>query len=73
MDPSNGALLAAVDIPAPEVTSVAFGGAGLDELYVTTAAVTLTREARERYPDAGALFRVKGLGVKGYAGRAARL
>lgn len=73
IDPESGKLMTTVDIPAAEVTSVAFGGPNLDELYVTTASARLTRETRETYPDAGALFRVTGLGVKGYPGRAAKL
>lgn len=73
VNPDNGTLMTTVAIPAPEVTSVAFGGANLDELYVTTAAMRMTKELREKFPDAGALFRVTGLGVRGYPGRAARL
>lgn len=73
IDPATGSLLSSVDIPAPEVTSVAFGGPNLDELYVTSASTRATREIKEKYPNAGALFRVTGLGVKGYPGRAARL
>ncbi|KAE8742989.1 regulacin-like (variant) [Frankliniella occidentalis] len=73
IDPATGTLMSTLDIPAPEVTSVAFGGDKLDELYVTTAAMRATKEVREKYPDAGALFRVTGLGVKGYAGVAAKI
>ncbi|KAK3912985.1 Regucalcin [Frankliniella fusca] len=73
VDPATGSLLTTVSIPAPEVTSVAFGGPNLDELYVTTAAMRATKEVREKYPDAGALFKVTGLGVKGYPGVAAKI
>lgn len=73
INPDDGSLMTTVDIPAAEVTSVAFGGANLDELYVTTAAMRVTKELREKMPDAGALFRVTGLGVRGYHGRAAKL
>jgi len=58
-DPNTGKLLRTVKIPVSKVSSVAFGGPGLDELYVTTAAV-----GGDPAP-AGALFRVTGLGVKG--------
>eukprot|EP00026_Physarum_polycephalum_P010109 Phypoly_transcript_10260.p1 GENE.Phypoly_transcript_10260~~Phypoly_transcript_10260.p1 ORF type:complete len:288 (+),score=47.43 Phypoly_transcript_10260:227-1090(+) len=58
-DPSTGKLLRTVKIPVSKVSSVAFGGAGLDELYVTTASI-----GGDPAP-AGALFRVTGLGVKG--------
>lgn len=73
INPDDGTLMTTVAIPAAEVTSVAFGGANLDELYVTTAAMRMTKELRERFPDAGATFRVTGLGVRGYPGRAAKL
>jgi len=33
----NGGILGVVDVPAAHVTSVAFGGAGMTELYITTA------------------------------------
>ena len=73
IDPVSGSLMTTVNIPAPEVTSVAFGGPGLDELYVTTAQMRATKETKEKYPDSGALFRITGLGVKGYPGQAAKI
>lgn len=78
IDPASGALLSALEIPAKQVTSVAFGGADLDELYVTTACVflpddPLAADDRAKYPDSGAVFRVTGLGVRGFPGRPARL
>lgn len=48
-----------------QVTSAAFGGPNLDILYVTTAATT--RDG-EQSPQAGQLFQVTGLGVKGLPG-----
>lgn len=36
IDPSSGRRLAIVEVPVSQVTSVAFGGAQLDELYITT-------------------------------------
>ena len=36
-----------------------FGGVNLDELYITTAWVGLDKEARQRQPKAGDLFRLK--------------
>lgn len=54
-----------IDLPVPHVTSVAFGGAALSELYVTTSAVGMTDQERARRPGAGALFCVNDAGVKG--------
>lgn len=54
-----------IPIPAKQVTSVAFGGENLDILFVTTAATT--RDG-EQPPQAGQLFKVIGLGVKGLPG-----
>uniref|UniRef100_A0A182P0D1 Regucalcin n=1 Tax=Anopheles epiroticus TaxID=199890 RepID=A0A182P0D1_9DIPT len=51
-------------IPAKQVTSTAFGGPKLDELFVTTAAKNIS-EAQEQ--PAGAVFRVTGIGAKGLA------
>jgi len=58
-NPHTGELLRTVTIPTPKVTSVAFGGPHLEDLYVTTAS------EGGAPPPAGALFRVTGLGVKG--------
>ena len=41
-----------------------FGGAGLDVLYVTSARGD-GGDARDDTPEAGALFRIDGLGVAG--------
>ncbi|XP_058824982.1 regucalcin-like isoform X2 [Topomyia yanbarensis] len=48
-----------IAIPAKQVTSAAFGGPKLDELFVTTA------HTNNQEPPAGALFKVSGLGAKG--------
>lgn len=54
-----------IPIPAKQVTSAAFGGPNLDILYVTTAA---TNRDGAQPPQAGMLFKVTGLGVKGLPG-----
>lgn len=61
----TGKILLEIEIPAKQVTSVAFGGPNLDILYVTTAA---TARDAEQPPLAGHLFKVTGLGVKGLPG-----
>jgi sugar lactone lactonase YvrE len=73
VDPTNGKLLSHISIPTPQVTSVAFGGPQLDELYVTSANILLSEEQQKQYPASGATFRVTGLGVKGYPGQPVKL
>jgi sugar lactone lactonase YvrE len=57
---SDGSLDAVIRLPASLVTSCAFGGPELEDLYVTTAAHRLERAE----PEAGALFRFRP-GVRG--------
>ncbi|XP_047119034.1 regucalcin-like [Schistocerca piceifrons] len=63
VDPRTGRLLRRVEIPAQNVTSVAWGGAGLDELFVTTGSIGMDRP--DELPMAGCTFRVTGLGARG--------
>ncbi|SES14833.1 SMP-30/gluconolactonase/LRE family protein [Salipaludibacillus aurantiacus] len=63
-NPDNGDSLSEVLMPASNVTSCAFGGENLDELYITTAREGLTEEELDRQPHAGGIFRIKP-GVKG--------
>jgi len=51
----GGNRIGRIDLPVPQVTSCAFGGADLSTLYITTAARNLDMN---EYPMAGALFRV---------------
>ena len=60
-DPSSGELRQWLAVPALNVTSCAFGGEGLEELYVTTARLGTDTQA---YPLAGGLFKVRP-GVRG--------
>lgn len=63
-----------IPIPAKQVTSVTFGGPNLDILYVTTASMQASAEVLGMRPNdkhdelAGHLFKVTGLGAKGFAG-----
>lgn len=73
----DGSLLARVPMPVTRPTSCAFGGPELDILFVTSASVGLGDDARAHQPDAGRLFSVSGLGVRGlpcnpYRGRVPR-
>ena len=45
-----------VDLPVSQVTSCAFGGTDLRDLFITTASRGLTSAQRAREPHAGALF-----------------
>jgi sugar lactone lactonase YvrE len=65
----DGTLERVVPLPVTHPTSCAFGGAALDELYVTSARVALTAEERARQPRAGGVFRLR----PGVAGRPAHL
>ena len=55
----EGDLERVIELPVPNVTSCAFGGPNLDELYITTARKGLSHEELEQYPLAGALFRAR--------------
>jgi sugar lactone lactonase YvrE len=63
-NPNTGELLSTINIPAINVTALAFGGNDLDELYVTTAQYYMPEGKDSLYIDAGKLFMVKP-GVKG--------
>jgi sugar lactone lactonase YvrE len=52
----SGALTLVVDFPVAQVTSCAFGGPDLTDLYVTSARYRLTAEQEAREPLAGATF-----------------
>ncbi|HYU40590.1 MAG TPA: SMP-30/gluconolactonase/LRE family protein, partial [Vicinamibacteria bacterium] len=65
----DGTLERVVPLPVTHPTSCAFGGAGLDELYVTSARRPLTAEEKARQPQAGGVFRLR----PGVVGRPAHL
>ncbi len=56
VDPATGRALEAVRVPASQVSSVAFGGPDLGDLYITTAWEGLSPEQRASEPHAGDLF-----------------
>jgi sugar lactone lactonase YvrE len=60
----DGRLDRRLELPVSQVTSCCFGGADLDELYVTSAARDLSDEQLAREPHAGAVF-VARPGVEG--------
>jgi len=63
-NPSNGALLERVEVPAPHVTSCCFGGNNFDKLFITTAREGLNSKMLNAYPHSGSVFFVQP-GVKG--------
>lgn len=59
-DPITGKKVQQIDLPCVETTACAFGGPELDRLFVTTGIHKTLEE-----PDAGKVFVIDGLGVKG--------
>ena len=63
--PEDGTVVAEVRVPAAHVSSVAFGGPGLADLYITTAKEHLSAEERAAQPLAGHCFIVRSCGFVG--------
>lgn len=63
---AQGTVDRTVRLPCPNVTSCAFGGPDLDELFITTARIGMTPRQLIEHPDAGAVFRLRP-GVRGTA------
>jgi sugar lactone lactonase YvrE len=61
----DGALTEVVELPVARPTSCAFGGPDRATLFVTSARADLDEEALASQPDAGRLFAIEGLGVRG--------
>ncbi len=59
---SSGEVLMRIELPCLETTACAFGGEGFEDLYVTTGV-----HKTEVEEDAGKLFVIRGLGVRGMA------
>jgi L-arabinonolactonase len=62
----DGTLDRKIDCPAPHPSSIAFGGDGLDTLYVTTVRET-GMLIKSDDPRSGSVFAITGLGVRGVA------
>ncbi len=65
-NPANGELLECIDLPVPNVTSCAFGGSNMNQLFITTAMVDLSDAEIDKYPLSGSVF-VATTAVKGVA------
>lgn len=59
-----GEVVAVVKVPAPQTTSVAFAGQGLDALVITTANYQMSEGELAEFPDSGRLF-IGSVGVRG--------
>lgn len=64
-NPHTSMKIAELFLPVSKVTSCAFGGNNMDDLYVTTAKVGLSSEELKLQPLAGATFVFRKIGVKG--------
>jgi sugar lactone lactonase YvrE len=58
-DPASGSLLEQIPLPAFNVTSCAFGGPHLTDLYITSARKGMSAEQLAQYPLSGGLFRLR--------------
>lgn len=63
-----GEVVAVVKVPAPQTTSVAFAGPGLDTLVITTASYQMSEGELAEFPDSGRLF-IARVGVCGLPSR----
>ena len=70
----DGSVDMLIGMPVRNITSVMFGGDRLDEIYVTSMARVAHPAAHDHFAaeskpqfSAGALFRIKGLGIRGIA------
>ncbi|MGI9451868.1 MAG: SMP-30/gluconolactonase/LRE family protein [Geminicoccaceae bacterium] len=63
----NGKIDRIIDLPVERPSKPMFGGSTLDTLYVTSIGTGLTLGTEAKQPQAGGLFAVTGLGVKGIA------
>lgn len=61
-------VLMEISMPATQVTSLAFGGPQLNELFVTTA-----NEDGKQPIASGYVYKISGLGAKGYPGYRAQI
>jgi sugar lactone lactonase YvrE len=63
-NPDTGNLLETINLPAPQISSCAFGGPNLDLLFITSAQENMIADELQKYPESGNLF-VRKMKVKG--------
>lgn len=57
-NPATREILEEIHVPAPHVTSIAFGGRDFQTLFITTARDGLSAEQLHRYPLSGSIFEI---------------
>lgn len=71
-DPRTGKKLDVIIMAVPNPTACAFGGDQLQDLYITTARLSLSEEELQQYPQSGGLFvacpGVRGVRAYGFGG-----
>jgi sugar lactone lactonase YvrE len=55
-NPATGKALEKIELPAPFISTMVFGGKDMDEMFVNTAKMNTDLN---QYPDAGGVFRIK--------------
>lgn len=65
IDPETGKRIQTVRLPTSRITSCCFGGKDYAEMYVTSAYDGLDEATLAKEPQAGEIFKITGLGVKG--------
>ena len=63
-NPETGKVVDKIEVPAPNVTSCAFGGPDGKQLLITTARENMTAEKLSEFPQSGSVFSA-GMPVKG--------
>lgn len=61
----DGSLERVIELPVPQPSCIAFGGAALDTLYISSASKGMTDEAQAKAPAAGGLFAIRLDDVRG--------
>ena len=64
-DPKTRVKLLSIPLPAARITSCAFVGDSLEDLYISSAKTGLTNDQLAAQPLAGSLFVIKNIGYKG--------
>jgi sugar lactone lactonase YvrE len=57
-NPNTGKLIEQIPVPALQTSSCVFGGADMNELYITSARVGMSDSDLKKYPLSGGLFKV---------------
>ena len=55
-NPETGKLVDKIEVPAPHVTSCAFGGPDMNQMLITTARENMSEEKLAEYPNSGSVF-----------------